>query len=184
LALKLRNGRDRVTKIRPCEEVKVDTLMSQLTDDQLEARQQLPTPPAITAAMIGYLKQTKPWARFISILGFIGTGLLFVLGLLLILGAGLLSSLSRTALGGAPLGLIGLIYAALGCLCFFPTLHLFRYAGGIKRALIHDQVGGMEDALMHQRSFWRFVGILVLIILLLTLCLAGFAIVVAMRGRF
>ncbi len=166
----------------------MDPLESQLTDDQLGAQQQLPTPPAITAAMMGYLKQTKPWVRFISIMGFIGTGLLFLLGLFLILGAGLLSSLSRTALGGVPLGLIGFICAALGCLYFFPALHLFRYAGGIKRALISDQVGGMEDALMHQRSFWRFVGILVLIILILQvlviLCLVGFAIMVTMRGRF
>lgn len=110
----------------------MDSLGNQVLKDQPAEQQQPPAPPAIPPAMIGYLKQTKPWVRFISVMGFIGTALLFLLGLFLILGAGLLSSLSRTALGGAPLGLIGFLYAALACLCFFPALRLFRYAGGIK----------------------------------------------------
>jgi len=122
-------------------------------------------PPAITPAMIESLKQTKPWVRFISIMVFIAGGLVFVVGLLLILGAGLFSSLSGTVLGGAPLGLIGFLYTVIACLFWFPALYLFRYASGIKRACSCDQVGGVEDALKNQKSFWRFAGILLLLLI-------------------
>lgn len=123
--------------------------------------------PGITPAMIHYLKQTKPWVRFISVMLFIGTILVFLLGLVMILGAGLLSSLSRTAFGGAPLGLLGLAYAAMACICFFPSLYLCRYASAIRVALMKDQAGGVEEALKNQRSFWRFMGILLLVFLVL-----------------
>lgn len=123
--------------------------------------------PGITPIMMLYLKQTKPWVRFISIMLFIGTVLVFLLGLVLILGAGLLSSLSRTAFGGAPLGLLGFVYAVMACLCFFPALYLGRYASGIRVALLRDQVSGIEQALKNQRSFWRFMGIFLLVVLVL-----------------
>ena len=142
-----------------------------------------PAPPAITPAMMEFLKQTKPWVRFVSIMGFIGTALLFLIGLFLILGAGLVSSLSQTAFGGAPVGVIGFVYAALGLLYFFPDLHLFRYADGIKKALSLDPVGGVEDALRHQKSFWRFVGILVLIVLILQIvALIGVIVFISLAG--
>jgi hypothetical protein len=123
-------------------------------------------PPAITPAMMACLRQTKPWVRFISIMVFIADVLVFVVGLLLILGAGVFSSLSGTLLGGAPLGLIGLSYAVIACLFWFPALYLSRYASGIKRACSGDQVGGVEEALKNQRSFWRFAGILLLLFLI------------------
>ncbi len=135
--------------------------------EQLSAVRPEPSaaPPAITPAMVLYLKQTKPWVRFISIMLFVGTTLMFLLGLLLILGAGLLSSLSRTVFGGAPLGMLGLVNAAMACLYFFPALFLYRYASSIRKAVKTDAVGGIEESLKNQRSFWRFAGIFLLVIL-------------------
>jgi hypothetical protein len=133
-------------------------------------REQPQSPPAgsqITPAMLRYLKQTKSWVRFISLMIFIGTVLVFLLGLVLILGAGLLSSLSRDVFGGAPLGLLGFVYTVFACLSFFPALYLSRFAGGIKKALSKDEAGGIEDALKNQRAFWRYMGIFLLIILVL-----------------
>ncbi len=124
-------------------------------------------PPGITPAMMLYLKQTKPWVRFISLMLFIGTVLVFLLGLVLILGAGLLSSLSNSVFGGAPVGVLGLISAAMACIYFFPALYLCRYASGIRKAIAVDQEGGVEEALKNQRSFWRFMGIFLLIFLIL-----------------
>ena len=126
-----------------------------------------PAPPVITSPMVEYLRQTKPWVRFISILGFIGTAFLLLAGLFLMVGSGFLSSRFGSALGGVPTALIGLIYVVLGALYIIPVVFLFRYATGIQKALTMDLISGMEDALRSQKSFWRFVGILMLILLIL-----------------
>jgi hypothetical protein len=144
----------------------VGTFDSQLPNNRVGETQFPPAPPAITSAMTEYLKQTKPWVRFISILLFIGIGLLVLGGLVIMISAGAMSSGGSSPFGAVPAALIGSIYAVLGLLYFFPALFLFRYADGIKKALTVDLVGGMEDALRNQKSFWRFLGILMLIILI------------------
>ena len=128
--------------------------------------------------MVEYLRQTKPWVRFISILGFIGTGFLLLAGLLLIVGSSFVSSRFGSGLGGVPIALIGLLYAILGALYIIPVVFLFRYANGIQKALSVDLTGGMEDALRSQKSFWRFVGILMLILLILQVVVLVFAVLV------
>jgi hypothetical protein len=132
--------------------------------------------PALPAAILTYLKLTKPWVRFISIMGFLTTGFLFLLGLVLILGAGILSSLSHSAFGGAPIGLIGLLYSVVACLNFFPALYLYRFASSIQRALRGEEIRGVEEALRNQKSFWRYVGIVLLLILVMqTILILGIA---------
>lgn len=134
-------------------------------DRRLDVQQTHAIPPAI----LKHLKQTKPWVRFIAIAAFAGTGILFLIGLFLILGAGVLSSLSREALGGLPLGLVGLVYSAMACLHFFPALYLNRYADGIRKILAGDEIAGLEEALRNQKSFWRFAGLMLLFSLSLLL---------------
>jgi hypothetical protein len=142
--------------------------------------------PVVTPAMLESLKQTKPWVRFIAIMVFIADGLLFLAGLVLILGAGVFSSLSGSALGGAPLGMVGLLYAVIAGLFWFPALYLFRYASGIKKACSSDPVGGMEDALKNQKFFWRLSGVLLLLFLIFQVValvfLLIYAVVPRMRG--
>jgi uncharacterized BrkB/YihY/UPF0761 family membrane protein len=159
----------------------LDSVNGQLENSSPVNQETSAARPGITPAMMLYLKQTKPWVRFISVMLFIGTVLVFLLGLVLILGAGLLSSLSRTVFGGAPLGLLGFIYAAMACLYFFPALYLCRYASGIRNAITKDQVGGVEEALKNQRSFWRFLGIILLIVLILQIAAILFFVFFALR---
>ena len=145
----------------------MDPVNSQLDNLSRAKKESSGALPLISPAMMLYLKQTKPWVRFISVMLFLGTVLVFILGLVLILGAGVLSTLSQSAFGGAPVGVLGLISAAMACVYFFPALHLCRYASGIRKAMTKDQPGGVEEALKHQRSFWRFMGIFLLIFLIL-----------------
>ena len=158
------------------EEVNVNSMDSQMPSDPYAGQQMPPAPPVITSAMMEYLKQTKPWVRFISILGFIGTGFLLLLGLFLVLGASVLSSRFGSAFGGVPAALIGLIYLVLGAFYILPAVFLFRYASGIQKALTVDLMSGVEDALRSQKSFWRFVGVLMLILLILQVIVLVFLI--------
>jgi len=128
----------------------------------------------ITPLMVAHLRGTKPWARLVSIVGFVGSGLALLAGLTL----PFVGALSRE-LGGAVGGIaMGLLYLLVGCLYFFPSLFLFRYADAIGRLLLNGDSGSMELALAHKRSFWRLVGIATLIMVCLyALALVGIVLV-------
>ncbi len=113
-----------------------------------------------------YLEQTRPWVRFISIMTFVMAGLMLLLGVVMVSLAvfGGLVAGDRGALGvlGSAIGggVMALVYLALACVYIAPGVYLSRYATAIKLLRANCNPGGLEDALEHQRSFWRFVGIL------------------------
>ena len=113
-----------------------------------------------TELMLLSLRQTKPWAMLISVLGFISIGLmlLFSLATLFVFpkGAGG-SSFSPNILSGIVNILMVLLY-------FFPALFLFKFASSIGRLLEGGGVKDLEEALLNQKSFWKFVGILTLVL--------------------
>jgi hypothetical protein len=145
-----------------------------------------PSAQAITPPMIEALQKTKPWVRFLSILGFIACALMLLGALFMVIGGAVGAAFtSRSGMGAAGGVVLGLVYGLLALLYVFPSLFLFRYASGIATMLSEDAVRGMENALNAQKSFWRFVGILTVIILCLyAVVLAGLlvaAIVAAVR---
>lgn len=141
-----------------------------------------------------YLDQTRPWVRFMSVITFVSAGLMVVVGLAMLVisvfgglaagngeGAGVLG----TAIGGA---LVALFYVGLACLYVVPGLYLSRYASAIKQLNVDSTAAGLEEALKHQKSFWRFVGILAVIGLVVAVVVLGLAFVAgviaaAMAGR-
>lgn len=106
----------------------------------------------VTPAVLDMLSQTQPWVRFLSVLGFIASGLMALVGLC---GA----TMSRS------MGFIFLIYIPMALLYFFPSLFLFRYASRIADLRLTRGVEQLENALAAQKSFWKFVGIAALIVI-------------------
>lgn len=112
-------------------------------------------PLVVTPHAIEMLRQTRPWARFIAVLTFIGAGLMIVAALgLLVVGA----TVGRTR--GAPPALLSLAYAAMALLYIAPAVYLNRYASRISDVLQLRRSDSLEQALEAQKSFWKFVGIL------------------------
>jgi hypothetical protein len=60
----------------------------------------------------------------------------------------------------AGFGVMALVYVLLAFVYVAPGMYLSRYASAIKRLKANATAGGLEDTLKHQKSFWRFVGIL------------------------
>lgn len=112
------------------------------------------------------LRQTKPWVRFLSIMGFIGAGMM-ILG-------GLIMGVAGAASGRPEMLLLCILYPLLGLLYIFPALFLHRYASRIAEFLLYGQSEHLDSALEAQKSFWRFSGIMTLVIL----CLYALAIVI------
>ena len=131
-----------------------------------------------------YLDQTRPWVRFLSIMAFIGTALM-ILASLGMMAAVLSRSLGlgrSSPLGGAEIVALGILYIAMACLYIAPGIFLFRYAGAIKTLKAASTSDALENALKHQKSFWRYVGILSAIALGLTVLAVVLAIVISIIG--
>jgi len=134
-----------------------------------------------------FLRETKPWVRLFAVLLFIGAGFMVMggIGMMLISVVGAFisgegeSGVAEMAIGGVG----GLLYIVLAGIYIPPALYLWRYANAIQVAL--DQGGSvpLEEALRHQKSFWKFVGIAALIMMVAAPILGIiFAVVAAVAG--
>jgi hypothetical protein len=119
---------------------------------------------ALSGRALAALEKTRPWVRFISGMMLLGCGLMVLVGIgMLVMGgiAGVSNELG--GIGGAALGAV---YFLLALLYLFPALYLWRYGGAIKR-IGRSNIAAFDEALEHQASFWRFVGILTAVLVLI-----------------
>ena len=117
-----------------------------------------------------YLNETARWAKFLSIVGFVTCGLLAVASFFIG------SIMSRNAL--APYGVDGAgaygagfaagitaLYLAIAVLYFFPCLYLYQFSVRLKAALTENNQVKLSQSLKSQKSLFKFVGILTIIVL-------------------
>jgi hypothetical protein len=115
-----------------------------------------------------YLDQTRPWVRFMSVFTFVGAAVMALAGLaMMVMGiaGGLAATGSTSPFRGVPGVVSGFLYLLMSCLYVAPGVFLHRYAGAIKKLMAARTASALEDALKHQKSFWRYVGILSIIAL-------------------
>lgn len=127
------------------------------------------------------LAQTKPWVLFLSILGFIATALMFVIFPLTMLWSG--NGMPPQAAFAMIIPIIMVI--GMSVLCYLiPSLLLWRYGRRIGRFVESRNPSDFADAIEAQKSFWRYVGILALVVTVLyAFLIAGFAFLpIFMRG--
>ena len=123
----------------------------------------------VTNQMRRYLLEAASWGKFIGVAGFILIGLMvigaFTFGSVM---SGLMGNLS----GGGPnfmaggAGLMVTVYFLLfAALYFFPTLYLYQFSTRVKSALLTNQELDLAFAFSRLKSFFKFWGILLIIIL-------------------
>lgn len=128
-------------------------------------------PGEVAEEVVKLLRSTKPWVRFLSVLGFIGLALL-VLGSIAILVIPFGGPMGAMSLGPR-LG-ASVAYLLMGLVQFPAVLFLSRYASRIARLAASGDPSDLEDALRAQKSFWKYVGILTLMMMILyILAIAG-----------
>ena len=116
---------------------------------------------SVSDNMLESLRATRPWVKFLAILGFIVCGLMALAALAVLGGAGGKEG-PMASVGPA----LAVVYLLLVLLYFMPCLYLYKYAGAISRIAESGQAA-MEDALARQKSFWKFMGILTAIVLVI-----------------
>jgi hypothetical protein len=145
--------------------------MSMDTDDQYVPAAVIPTPGTSKTGVQKILEGTRPWVLTLSVIGFCMAGLLVLLGV----ASGGLGLATRQ-----PAALVFLIvYPLFGLLYVFPSLYLFRYARSIRDFVSSGHEQHLENALVAQRSFWKFVGIWSIVGVVLTILGVAAALVIA-----
>lgn len=116
----------------------------------------------LSTATIGFLTEIRKWANFLSILGFIGIGLMVIFSIF----AGTMMSAMSGMAGNVPFpGFVTFIYILLALLYFFPILYLYRFAANLKTALAARETVALEKSFEYLKSHYKYIGILAIIML-------------------
>jgi hypothetical protein len=105
---------------------------------------------------LNYLKETRKWSMFLSILGFVFVGLMFLIAVI-IMGTG--NSLSPG------LHAVTIILLLLMCgIYFFPIYFLYQFSAYSKLAINREDPTLLAKALMYLKMHYQFMGILAIIV--------------------
>lgn len=117
--------------------------------------------PGYTPVMLQRLRETRPWVRLLSILGFLMVAFMVLMAVVFMSGGTAFTE--DDALAGAPGVMVGVFYLIFAGIYAVPPVYLSRYASAITQLLEQGSAQYFEDALLHQKSFWKFLGIVAII---------------------
>ena len=112
-----------------------------------------------------YLAETAKWCNFLSIVGFILSGILAVVALFAGTFLGSLSSRygGNSSIIGA--GFITVIYLLIAALYFFMSLFLYRFSSKMKTALYSNDQDSLNNSFLNLKNLYKLMGILTIIYL-------------------
>jgi hypothetical protein len=140
-----------------------------------------------TPLMVEHLKNTRPWVLFLAIVLIVACAFMVLAGLGMLAGGAAFGASNpayrELQSQGMPIFIItGLIYIGLSGLYIPIIVFLFRYARSIKGLLGTGLTASIEEALGHQKSFWKYVGIITLIGISLFVLMIIIAIIVSIAS--
>src|SRR5690349_7965252 len=99
---------------------------------------------------MSFLSDTAKWAKFLSIVGFVFTGILVLVAFFL---GNLISSLSPFGAALSGVGFLGTVfYLGVAVLIFFPNWFLFNFARKIQAAFLHNDQATLNASLSNMKS--------------------------------
>ena len=147
-----------------------------------ESTDHLSMPLQIDDVSGAYLKETAKWGKFLSIVGFVVTGLIVLIALFagsMFTKLGELSTQRQSALPAGFSVIITVIYLAFAVLYFFPCFYLFKFSNKAKLAIEVNEQGALNEAFGNLKSCFKFIGIMTIVVLavyaiaLLVMVMAG-----------
>ncbi|MGD0168395.1 MAG: DUF5362 family protein [Smithella sp.] len=125
----------------------------------MDGQQVVSSAVRVTDQMINSMRPTKMWTKFLSIMGFIVSGFIVLIGTFVFL-AGILFPQVQ---GAKIPPVAGLIYMLFSIFYIIPSVYLFKYSSALDRFLCDKMESELESALSYQKSFWKFTGIVCVI---------------------
>ncbi|HKT32739.1 MAG TPA: hypothetical protein VJS89_09660 [Gammaproteobacteria bacterium] len=127
----------------------------------------------LTEGMLDSLRRTRPWVVFLAILGFIFTAFMLLAGIWVFAAFSIIGAIPAQQplprFFGPVLG-FGVGAAEIVAAVFMyllPCIILFRYGSAIGRMAPGNIQWAVEEALARQKSFWKYLGILMIVLLIL-----------------
>jgi hypothetical protein len=130
---------------------------------------------------INLLAQTGKWAKFIAIVGLIMCGILVLIGIFL--GSMVGSAFLGKSMGAGTEIIFGVVYVVIALLYVFPCVFLYRFAKYMQAANNSHDAQQLNLALANLKSFFKFIGILIIIMLAFYLLAAIGGGIVGAMGR-
>lgn len=116
-----------------------------------------------------YLSETARWAKFLAIVGFVTCGIIaivaFIVGPLLYSTTFASLPTSGNGLGAIGGAMVTFLYLAIAVLYFFPCLFLFHFSVRLKAALRDNDQVRLTSSLKSQKTLFKYVGIMTIIVL-------------------
>jgi hypothetical protein len=154
------------------------------TQTDLDEQKPIVSQGVFTSAMIVHLKAAAPWMKFMGITSFVGSGIVIIVGILMfflpVLGEEF--DVTESVFSALINSAFGFFYLAYGAVSFFPAMFLYRFASKINLFIKTKNERAMENALQNNKSFWKFYGVLAIILLAIIPLMFILSIVVAVVG--
>lgn len=112
----------------------------------------------------GFLLETAKWAKFLSIVGFVMSGLMLIGSLFMITIGSSVSNLEGRA-ATAPLYSMGVSYIILAAVMFMPVYYLFKFSVGIKKGINSSNQEDFKNGFQYLKSHYKFNGIFMIVML-------------------
>ena len=113
-----------------------------------------------------HLKETAAWAKFLAVVGFIGSILVALIGIFAgsILGK-FTKGLQRTNSSDSFLagGFVAIIYIFIAAVLFIMCLFLYKFAAKMQLALKDNDQNSLNLSFQHLKIHYRFAGIITII---------------------
>jgi hypothetical protein len=130
-------------------------------------------PVAVTELTVDLLTRTRPWVLFMSVLTFFGSALMLVVAVI-IFAAGFITPSGPDSFSKV----LGLVYLPFALLYVYPGIKLWRYGSAIGRLAATRSASELEAALAEQKSFWKYMGVVAAVVIVLYAVGIGVAIMV------
>ena len=116
-----------------------------------------------------YLLETAKWAKLIAIVGFVSLGLMVIMGLFMGTIMGTLAAMTPEAaeISGLGGGFLAIFYIGMALIYFVPIKYLYDFSSKVKKAIQITDQNLFNEAMMKLKSHYKFIGILMLIMIIL-----------------
>ncbi len=112
-----------------------------------------------------YVSSMGKWMKFFAILSCIGAGFMVLAALLLILvGSFIPLAEDLGVLSRVGTGVVGFIYLIIAAVYIYPIIYLFRASAAARLAIESKDNVQMTEFLKNNKSFWRYCGILTIVL--------------------
>ncbi len=134
----------------------------------------------ISSQASGYLSETRKWSKFLSILGFIFVGFAVIAAFFM---GTVFSTIGAETPGASGMGVgMTVLYLLMAVLYFFPVYYLYKFSGKMKIALLGRKGLDLDEAFKNLKSHYKFVGIMMIVMLCLYPIIAIVAVIGALSG--